>query len=95
MPKTLVAAIFVLPLLLTGHLLAQTAAPVGPPPDPQFVQNAIAVLQQQRNKALDEAAQAQAQAAVSASQLAAAQKEIEKLKADAAKTAPPAEPKKD
>ncbi len=67
---------------------AQTG-PIGPPPDPQFVQNALAVLQQQRNRAQDEAAQAQAQLALVQSKLETATKELEQLKA-APKPAEPA-----
>ena len=55
-----------------------------PAPDPQFIQNAIAALQQQRNAALDQVAQAQAQLAVAQGQLASAKKGLEDLKAKAA-----------
>jgi|HubBroStandDraft_6_1064221.scaffolds.fasta_scaffold65276_6 hypothetical protein len=70
--------------------LAQSGAALGP--DPQFVQNALAALQQQRNRAQDEAAQAQAQLAVVQSQLASTKKELDDLKA--ANVPKPAEPAK-
>ena len=90
MLRTIVAALIA--ASLWGAALAQTATPIGAaaPPDPQFVQNALAVLQQQRNRAQDEAAQAQAQLALVQSKLETATKELEQLKA-----APkPAEPTK-
>jgi hypothetical protein len=75
-----------------GAAMAQNPGPVGPPsaaPDPQFVQNAIAALQQQRNAANDQVAQAQAQLALTQSKLDAALKELVELKAkDAAKEEP-------
>ena len=73
--------------------LAQSPMPAGVPapgPDPQFVQNAIATLQQQRNGALDQVAQAQAQLALTQSKLDAAQKEIAALKAAAVPKEEPA-----
>jgi hypothetical protein len=88
---------FLLPLAVAsfisgGSALAQNPGPVGPPsaaPDPQFVQNAIAVLQQQRNAANDQVAQTQAQLAVTQGKLDAALKELADLKAaDKAKDEP-------
>jgi hypothetical protein len=70
---------------------AQSAAPVGGPPDQQFTNNAIAALQQQRNRALDEAATAQAQLAIAQNALQSAQKELTALKAA---SAPKDEPEK-
>jgi hypothetical protein len=67
-------------VVLPFTALAQPAAPV-PGPDPQFVQNALAALQQQRNSALDQAAQAQAQLAMAQGQLASMKKELDDLKA--------------
>lgn len=93
MPKTLIAAVFALPLLLTSVVLAQNM-PAGVPsaaPDPQFINSAIAVLQQQRNSALDEVAQAKAQLALTQSQLQAVQKQLSDLKAA---NAPKEEPAK-
>ena len=80
MLRTIVAALIA--ASLWGAALAQTAAPIGAaaPPDPQFVQNALAILQQQRNRAQDEAAQAQAQLALVQSKLETATKELEALK---------------
>jgi len=73
---------------------SQPTAPVAAPPDPQFVQNALAVLQQQRNRALDEAAQAQAQAALLQGKLEAANKELADLRAKEKPTEPRSEPEK-
>ncbi len=89
MLRTIVAALIA--ASLWGAALAQNAVPIGAatPPDPQFVQNALAVLQQQRNRAQDEAAQAQAQLALVQSKLETATKELEQLKA-APKPAEPA-----
>lgn len=88
----LVVAAFYLSLFLTGQVLAQTPPGVSSPaPDPAFVQNAIAALQQQRNAALDQVAEARAQLAVAQGQLASAKKELEELKA---KSAPKEEPAK-
>ncbi len=68
---------------LSGVAVAQNM-PAGVPsatPDPQFINSAIAVLQQQRNSALDQVAQAQAQLTVVQGQLASAKKELEDLRA--------------
>ena len=72
-----------------GAVMAQSAAPIAAPsqPDPAFINNAILVLQQQRNKAQDEVAQAQAQLAVTQGKLDVANKELAELKA---KAEPPA-----
>ena len=86
---TTATAIFV----SAGLIAAVAQMPAGVPapgPDPQFVQNALAILQQQRNGALDQVAQAQAQLALTQSKLDAAQKEIAALKAAAAPKKEPA-----
>lgn len=59
-------------LILTALLLASPAT--AQTPDPAFLQKAVAVLQQQRNAAMDGQAQAQTQAAMLAD-------DVEKLKA--------------
>jgi uncharacterized protein involved in exopolysaccharide biosynthesis len=79
-------------LLTAGAALAQMPAGVPQPaPDPAFISAAIQTLQQQRNNALDEVAQAKAQLALTQSQLASTKKELDDLKA--ANAPKPAEPK--
>jgi hypothetical protein len=73
--------IFAFALLWIAYAGFAHAQPAPSGPDPQFVQNALAALQQQRNNALDQAAQAQAQLAVAQSQLASTKKELDALKA--------------
>ena len=67
-------------LLLSVPAFAQTPPPAAPVPDPAACSRAIAVLQQQRNNAFDEAAQAQVGLAKAQADLAAAQRQIEELK---------------
>jgi hypothetical protein len=89
MRKTIVAILAAASFWGSGLAVGLAQAPG---PDPQFVQNALVALQQQRNRALDEAAQAQAQLAVTQSQLASTKKELDDLKAQNAPK--PAEPAK-
>jgi septal ring factor EnvC (AmiA/AmiB activator) len=80
MPNT-VAAALVLFLLTAGLALAQTtASPVQPAQDPQFMQNAIEALRQQRSNAEDQAASLAAQLASTRMELAKVQGELEKMK---------------
>jgi peptidoglycan hydrolase CwlO-like protein len=77
----------------TGPLLAQTQpAPQSPQEQLQFYQRAVGVLQQQRNKAEDDVAQATAQAQSWKEQLDRALGEIKTLQDKLAAAAPPAAP---
>lgn len=79
-------------ILSIGLIILAFAAPAlaqqAPPPDPAFMQKAIAALQSQRNIALDAAASAEARANILTEENAALKKQI----ADLAKPAdqPPA-----
>ena len=77
----------------TGPLLAQTQpAPQSPQEQLSFYQRAVGVLQQQRNKAEDDVAQATAQAQSWKEQLDRALGEIKTLQDKLAAAAPPAAP---
>lgn len=74
-------------LAMTTMALAQASPP--PPADPALVQGALSALQAQRNRALDEAASAEAQLSHAQAQLAELQKQLDALKA----ATPPAKAK--
>ena len=94
MRKTTLAILLALAALAASPALAQNA-PVGPPISPQeqltFFQKAIGVLQLQRNKAEDDAAQATAQAQSWKEQLDRALGEVKRL-TDQLAAAKPAAP---
>lgn len=67
-------------VLLTIALFCSTTLAQQPPPDPATLQRAIAVIQQQRNQALDQAASMQIEAQRLADENTKLKAEIEKLK---------------
>ena len=73
--RQLLGAVFLFSIYAAPTLAQQ------PPADPAFLQQALVALQGQRNRALDEAAVAQAQAAKMQADLAAVTKERDELKA--------------
>lgn len=77
---------------------AHAQQPPSPPPDPAFMQKAMAALQQQRNEAMDRVAGAEARLAVTAEELQKAQIELRQLKMKyepSKPPEPPADPKKE
>jgi septal ring factor EnvC (AmiA/AmiB activator) len=66
--------------LISILLLVATPALAQQPADPVFMQNAIAALAQQRNRAMDEAAGLSAQLAKANTEIAELKKQIEELK---------------
>jgi septal ring factor EnvC (AmiA/AmiB activator) len=66
-------------VLAFGPALAQ-GTPTAPTSDPQFMQNAIEALRQQRSNAEDQAASLAAQLASARTQLAKVQDELDELK---------------
>ena len=77
---------------LAGPTLAQQPAPQSPQEQLQFYQRAVGVLQQQRNKAEDDVAQATAQAQSWKEQLDRSLAEVKTLQDRLAAQQPPAAP---
>lgn len=71
---------YLIAVIIIGLISAASAQDNVQGADPKFMQNVLAALQEQRNRALNEAASAEAQLLKSQQEIADLKKEVESLK---------------
>lgn len=78
-------------LIVAALLLSSPALAQQQPPDPAFLQRALAAMQTQRNQAMDSAAVLEARLATTADDLAKANARIKEMEAKKQDPSPPSE----